>query len=80
MSGYGCGALAGNRPDLGGRPPWTRMGAVTATIRARGVAAAFGDRELFAGLDLIVAPGDVVGLVGPNGAGKSTLLLSFIHT
>ena len=74
MSGYGCGALAGNRPDLGGRPPWTRMGAVTATIRARGVAAAFGDRELFAGLDLIVAPGDVVGLVGPNGAGKSTLL------
>ena len=47
---------------------------MSATIQARGVAAAFGDRELFAGLDLIVAPGDVVGLVGPNGAGKSTLL------
>ncbi|MGM9129416.1 ATP-binding cassette domain-containing protein, partial [Campylobacter jejuni] len=29
---------------------------------------------LFSGLDLVVAPGDVVGLVGPNGAGKSTLL------
>ena len=26
------------------------------------------------GLDLVVAPGDVIGLVGPNGAGKSTLL------
>ena len=33
-----------------------------------------GDKTLFAGLDLVVAPGDVVGLVGANGAGKSTLL------
>jgi len=47
---------------------------VTATLQARGLGAGFGDRELFAGLDLVVAPGDVVGLVGPNGAGKSTLL------
>ncbi|CCH68693.1 ABC transporter related protein [Phycicoccus elongatus Lp2] len=47
---------------------------MSATIQARGVAAAFGDRELFSGLDLVVAPGDVVGLVGPNGAGKSTIL------
>jgi ATPase subunit of ABC transporter with duplicated ATPase domains len=29
-------------------------------------------RELFTGLDLGRAPGDVVGLVGPNGSGKST--------
>jgi ATPase subunit of ABC transporter with duplicated ATPase domains len=50
------------------------MDGVTATIQARDVAASFGDTHLFAGLDLIVAPGDVVGLVGPNGAGKSTLL------
>lgn len=47
---------------------------MSATLQARGVAAAFGDRELFSGLDLVVAPGDVVGLVGPNGAGKTTLL------
>lgn len=38
------------------------------------LAAGHGERPLFAGLDLVVAPGDVVGLVGPNGAGKSTLL------
>ncbi|SIN22476.1 ATPase components of ABC transporters with duplicated ATPase domains [Micromonospora cremea] len=40
----------------------------------KNLAAGHGDRPLFAGLDLVVAPGDVVGLVGPNGAGKSTLL------
>ncbi len=36
--------------------------------------AARGATELFAELDLVVAPGDVVGVVGPNGAGKTTLL------
>lgn len=38
------------------------------------LAAGFGARPLFAGLDLVVGPGDVVAVVGPNGAGKSTLL------
>ncbi|WP_122261448.1 ABC-F family ATP-binding cassette domain-containing protein [Ornithinimicrobium cerasi] len=47
---------------------------MTATIQARDVAVGHGATILFSGLDLVVAPGDVVGLVGPNGAGKSTLL------
>jgi ATPase subunit of ABC transporter with duplicated ATPase domains len=47
---------------------------MSATLVARGLAAAHGTRTLFSGLDLVVAPGDVVGLVGANGAGKSTLL------
>jgi ATPase subunit of ABC transporter with duplicated ATPase domains len=47
---------------------------VSATLVAKGLAAGHGDRMLFSGLDLVVAPGDVVGLVGVNGAGKSTLL------
>ena len=47
---------------------------VTATLVARGLAAGHGARVLFSDLDLVVAPGDVVGLVGANGAGKSTLL------
>ncbi|SCL14229.1 ATPase components of ABC transporters with duplicated ATPase domains [Micromonospora inyonensis] len=40
----------------------------------KNLSAGHGDRLLFAGLDLVVAPGDVIGLVGANGAGKSTLL------
>jgi ATPase subunit of ABC transporter with duplicated ATPase domains len=47
---------------------------MSATLVARGLAVAHGDRALFADLDLVVAPGDVIGLVGANGAGKSTLL------
>ncbi|WCN81004.1 ABC-F family ATP-binding cassette domain-containing protein [Micromonospora sp. LH3U1] len=47
---------------------------MSATMIVKDLAAGHGDRPLFAGLDLVVAPGDVVGLVGANGAGKSTLL------
>ncbi|MFI0741118.1 ABC-F family ATP-binding cassette domain-containing protein [Streptomyces sp. NPDC021100] len=47
---------------------------MNATLVAKNLAAGHGDRTLFAGLDLVVAPGDVIGLVGANGAGKSTLL------
>ncbi|MFJ9575959.1 ABC-F family ATP-binding cassette domain-containing protein [Streptomyces sp. NPDC101191] len=47
---------------------------MTATLVAKNLAAGHGDRSLFAELDLVVAPGDVIGLVGVNGAGKSTLL------
>ncbi|NAZ86682.1 ABC-F family ATP-binding cassette domain-containing protein [Kineococcus indalonis] len=47
---------------------------MSATLVAKDLSAAHGTRALFSGLDLVVAPGDVVGLVGANGAGKSTLL------
>ncbi|WP_329454627.1 ABC-F family ATP-binding cassette domain-containing protein [Streptomyces sp. NBC_01497] len=47
---------------------------MTATLVAKALAAGHGARSLFSDLDLVVAPGDVIGLVGVNGAGKSTLL------
>ncbi|AEV85975.1 heme ABC transporter ATP-binding protein [Actinoplanes sp. SE50] len=47
---------------------------MSATLIARDLAAGHGDHHLFTGLDLVVAPGDVIGLVGVNGAGKTTLL------
>ena len=47
---------------------------MSATLVAKGLEAGHGDRLLFSGLDLVVGPGDVIGLVGANGAGKSTLV------
>ncbi|KQU65240.1 ABC-F family ATP-binding cassette domain-containing protein [Phycicoccus sp. Root101] len=47
---------------------------MSTTLKASGLAAGHGARALFSDLDLVIGPGDVVGLVGANGAGKSTLL------
>ncbi len=47
---------------------------MTATLVAKDLAGGFAHRTLFEGVNLTVAPGDVVGVVGANGAGKSTLL------
>ena len=41
---------------------------------AEGIACRRGDRILFAGLDLGLAPGGALHLVGPNGTGKTSLL------
>jgi ABC-type multidrug transport system ATPase subunit len=43
-------------------------------LAARGAARRFGDRVVFAGLDLDVAAGRRLLLLGPNGSGKTTLL------
>ncbi|MCD4523358.1 ABC-F family ATP-binding cassette domain-containing protein [Nocardioides sp. cx-173] len=47
---------------------------MSATLVAKALSGGHAHRTLFEGLDLTVAPGDVVGVVGANGAGKTTLL------
>ena len=47
---------------------------MSASLSLFGVAASFGARTLFTGLDLVLAPRQVAALVGANGSGKTTLL------
>ncbi|MHB8809503.1 MAG: ABC-F family ATP-binding cassette domain-containing protein [Desulfobulbaceae bacterium] len=43
-------------------------------LEARNIGKAYGERTLFAGLDLVLTPGQRLGLLGKNGCGKSTLM------
>jgi phospholipid/cholesterol/gamma-HCH transport system ATP-binding protein len=54
-------------------PPSATEAGVAPIIRVRGLDVAFGAKKVLKGLDLDVAPGEVLGFVGGSGQGKSVL-------
>lgn len=45
-------------------------------LNTRGLVVGYDGKPLISGVDIDVAPGEIVTLIGPNGAGKSTILKS----
>ncbi len=61
--------------------PRPAVNGATPALEVRGVTKRFGALVVLRGIDLVLNPGEVLGLVGDNGAGKSTLvkILSGFH-
>jgi ABC-type Mn2+/Zn2+ transport system ATPase subunit len=47
-------------------------------IEVRGLTTGYGDTPVLEGVDLVVSPGALVGVIGPNGGGKSTLFKTIL--
>jgi phosphonate transport system ATP-binding protein len=52
---------------------------VEPVLAVRGLRKSFADREILAGLDFALAPGQSTALIGANGSGKSTLLRCLVR-
>lgn len=54
--------------------PVAHVGTPAAAVDARGLYKAFGSVHAVNGIDLTIAPGEIVAFLGPNGAGKTTTI------
>lgn len=51
---------------------------MTPALQIRGASLRRGDRDLWSGLDLDVASGELIAILGPSGSGKTTLLRAIL--
>jgi ATP-binding cassette subfamily B protein len=61
------------QPTVAEAPRPVRPGRVRGRIEISGVHFRYGAREVLHGIDLVIEPGEMIGLVGTSGSGKSTL-------
>ena len=61
------------RPTVAEDPRPIDPGRVRGRIELSGVHFRYGTREILHGIDLVIEPGEMIGLVGSSGSGKSTL-------
>lgn len=47
---------------------------MTPLIEATDVTFSYGQQSVLSGINMTIAPGEIIGLIGENGAGKTTLL------
>ncbi|MGQ0457679.1 MAG: ABC transporter ATP-binding protein [Hyphomicrobium sp.] len=61
-------------PRLASAPRGRAAAAFAASVAIENVSRAYGDADALDGVNLKIAPGEIVGLLGPSGCGKTTLL------
>ncbi|MBK8039334.1 MAG: ABC transporter ATP-binding protein [Verrucomicrobiaceae bacterium] len=67
-------AILDVKPDMPSNKDTRKIGRLRGEIEFKDVRFRHGTRQIIRGLDLKIAPGEMIGLVGPSGAGKTTLI------
>ncbi len=62
------------KPDMPITSGMRKVGRLSGEIEFRDIKFRHGSRQIIRGINLKIAPGEMIGLVGPSGAGKTTLV------
>ncbi|QOY86420.1 cyanophycin metabolism-associated ABC transporter [Paludibaculum fermentans] len=67
-------AILDRKPKVADSPDSIEPGRLRGAIELRNVSFRYGARPVLRGIDLSIAPGEMIGLVGRSGAGKTTII------